>query len=32
MKKYQGSLEELIEYYGKKTVKGEIVLVVKGKD
>jgi 16S rRNA (cytidine1402-2'-O)-methyltransferase len=28
----RGSLEELIEYYGKKTVKGEIVLVVKGKD
>ncbi|NJK84696.1 MAG: 16S rRNA (cytidine(1402)-2'-O)-methyltransferase [Bacteroidales bacterium] len=28
----RGTLKELIEYYGEKTVKGEIVIVVSGKE
>lgn len=28
----RGSLEQLIDYYSKKTVKGEIVLIVQGKE
>ncbi|MCC7317324.1 MAG: 16S rRNA (cytidine(1402)-2'-O)-methyltransferase, partial [Bacteroidales bacterium] len=27
----RGSLDELIEYYGQKEIKGEIVLVIEGK-
>jgi 16S rRNA (cytidine1402-2'-O)-methyltransferase len=27
-----GTLEEIIQYYSEKTIKGEIVIVVKGKE